>query len=133
MKSLSKKEFESECKRFQFRGKCAVLFNEKMQKINSVNLEYKDNNLFNIEDVKNNISEYTSGVLVNFEISPKFSFENVEKVMCELLKYLPEYADLSITATYDELKDVDNANVMVVISNSSKLKIFFSKIFNLKG
>jgi len=133
VKSLSKKEFESECKRFQFRGKCAVLFNEKMQKINSVNLEYKDNNLFNIEDVKNNISEYTSGVLVNFEISPKFSFENVEKVMCELLKYLPEYADLSITATYDELKDVDNANVMVVISNSSKLKIFFSKIFNLKG
>jgi len=133
VKSLSKKEFENECKRFQFRGKCAVLFNEKMQKINSINLEYKDNNLFNIKELEDNVSKYTSGVLVNFEISPKFSFENVEKVMCELLKYLPEYVDLSITATYDELKDIDNANVMVVISNSSKLKIFFSKIFNLKG
>ena len=131
MKSLSKKEFESECKKLQFRGKCAILLrNNKMQEISRVQLEYKNSKLLHTQELQKVVNEHTLAVLVNFEISPKFAFVNVEKVMCELFKYLPEDIDLTITAIYDEKKEEEHAKVTVVLSQTSKLKILFSKIFH---
>ena len=133
MKSLSKKEFENECEKSHFRGKCAVLlYNNKMQDISRVNLEYKNTKLSNLDSLKESVSKYVSGVLVNFEISPKFTFENVEKIMCKLFEYIPDDVNLTITATYDETKDIEYADITVVLSKSTKLRVLFSKIFNIK-
>jgi len=133
MKSLSKKEFENECEKLQFRGKCAVLLrNNKMQDISKVNLEYKNTELLNLESLKKLVSQDISGVLVNFNISPKFTFENVEKIMCKLFEYIPDDVNLTITAIYDEVKDIECADITVVLSKSTKLRVLFSKIFNIK-
>jgi len=121
MKSLSKKEFESECKKLHFRGKCAVLLrNNKMQEMNRVQLEYKDSNLSNTNLLHESINEETSAVLVNLEISSKFPFYKVEEIMHELLKYIPNEMDLVLTATYDDDKDINNADITIVTSTTNK-------------
>jgi len=120
MKSLSKKEFESECQKLQFRGKCAVLLrNNKMQDMSKVTLEYRDGNLKNLPLLETSINEETSAVLVNLEISSKFPFYKVQEIMNELLKYIPQELDLVLTATYDE-KDITEADVTVVTSTTNK-------------
>jgi len=132
MKSLSKKEFESECLKLQFRGKCAVLLiNNKMQDINKVTLDHKDSKLSNLEELKESVSEHITGVLVNFQISSNFSFFKVEKIMYEILKCLPEEANITITATYDESKEIDSANISIVLSQRSNIIVLFSKLFKI--
>lgn len=122
MKSLSTKEFENECKKLNFRGKCAVLLhNNKMQEIDKIILKYQNYELSNLNLLEESLSEYTSGILVNFEISPNFAVLNVEKIMCELFEYIPDDINLSITATYDETKDIEYANVTVVVSKTEDI------------
>ena len=124
MKSLSKKEFESECKKLQFRGKCAVLLrNNKMQEMSKITLEYKES-IKNIKLLQDSIDEETSAVLVNLEISSKFPFYKVQEIMYELFKYIPHDIDLVLTATYDN-KEIDNADITIV---TSKLHNFLAKL-----
>jgi len=121
MKNLSKKEFESECLKLQFRGKCAVLLrNNKMQDMSKVMLKYRDSNLKNIHLLENIIDEDTSAVLINLEISSKFPFYKVQEIMDEVLKYIPHDIDLVLTATYDDDKDITEADVTVVTSTTNK-------------
>jgi len=119
MKNLSKEEFQRECKELQFRGKCAVLLRDnRLQNMHRVGLEYKDKKLSNLQQFKESIPEDISGALVNFEISSRFVFINVETIMNELLKYIPEDVNLIITATYNESKDVEHANITVILSTT---------------
>jgi len=121
MKSLSKKEFESECQKLQFRGKCAILLvHNKMQNISRVSLEYKDSKLKNMELLQNSMDEKTSAVLVNLEISSKFPFYKVQEIMNELLQHIPYEIDLVLTATYDDDKDIKEASITVVTSTTKK-------------
>jgi cell division GTPase FtsZ len=120
LKSLSKKEFEDECKKLQSRGKCAILFhNNKIQDINKIDLEYKSDKLLNTKEIEKTVTESTYGVLVNFNISSKFSFVNVEKIMNEILIYLPEDINITITATYDDKKDIEYAKITLIFSQKS--------------
>jgi len=120
MKSLSKKEFESECKKLQFRGKCAVLLrNNKMQEMSKITLEYKES-IKNIKLLQDSIDEETSAVLVNLEISSLFPFYKVQEIMYELLKHIPYEIDLVLTATYDDDKDIKEAAITVVTSTTNK-------------
>jgi len=128
MKSLSKKEFESECQKLQFRGKCAVLLrNNKMQDISRVQLEYKDNSLNNTQPLSESINEETSAVLVNLEISSMFPFYRVEEIMYELLKHIPPEIDLVLTTTYNDDKNIENAKIIVV---TSKTLNFLAKLIS---
>jgi len=121
MKSLSKKEFERECLKLQFRGKCAVLLrNNKMQDMSKISLEYRDDNLKNLQLLETRINEDTSAVLVNLEISSKFPFYKVQEIMNELLKYIPNEVDLVLTVTYHDEKDMTEADITVVTSTTNK-------------
>ena len=120
MKSLSKKEFESECLKLQFRGKCAVLLrNNKMQEMSKITLEYKES-IKNIKLLQDSIDEEISAILVNLEISSKFPFYKVQEIMYELLKYIPHEIDLVLTATYNDNKDITEADITVVTSITHK-------------
>ena len=115
MKSISKEEFQQECKKLQFRGKCAVLHHDnRLQNMHRVSLEYKDGNLKDIQLLQNSIDEDTSAILVNLEISSQFPFYKVKEIMNELLKYISHEVDLVFTTTYDDDKEVGLADITVV-------------------
>jgi len=130
MKSLTKKEFEHECHKLQFRGKCSVLFHKKTsQNLNKVSLFYKNDTLLNSELLEIIINKYTSAVLINFEISLEFPFYKIENIMHQLLAYIPNNLDLVITATYIDTKNIQEADITVISSKQSKFNLFLSKIF----
>jgi len=124
MKNLSKKEFESECQKLQFRGKCAVLLrNNKMQDMSRVQLKYKDNTLNNTQSLSESINEETSSILVNLEISSEFPFYKVQEIMYEILKHIPSEIDLVLTATYNDEKEIIEADITVVTSTTNKFLV----------
>ena len=130
MKTLSKVEFDNECQRLQFRGKCAVLLHKnKRQNINKIDLVYKHYKLINIEKLEGKIDKSNSGVLINLEISPEFRFYKMEYIMNELFKYISNDINVVLTATYDETKEIDEANIVLVISKRLTFKNVFIKLF----
>jgi len=131
VKSLTKKEFQNECLKFKHRGKCAVLLHkDKKQNLGKVNLVYENNKVLYLELLKEFDWEYVSAILVNFEISSNFTFLNVEEIMNQLFRYIPNEIDLVFTVTYNELKSLDEAKITLVVSKDTTLRILLSKIFN---
>ena len=124
MKSLSKQEFESECKKLQFRGKYAVLLlNNRVQDMSKVSLAYKDNKIHNALVINDIIDENTLGLLINLEISSSFPFFKVEEIMNALLKYIPDEIDFVLTATYDDERDRESAVITIVSSKTDNILV----------
>ena len=128
MTVLSKIEFQEECARLQLKGKCAVLLNgviSKETKEGEVIKEFKSLKCLNYK--------FVQSVLINFLVSPNFSFFEFEKRMFLILENIPHDLDVVVTVTYADNIPCKQANITVMISKLIPIMAlvrFFTRYIN---
>lgn len=119
MRVLSKKEFKDECARLQLKGKCAVLLNGLISKESKEGEEIKE-----FKSLKHLNYRYVQSVLINFLVSPNFSFFEFEKRMLLILENIPHDLDVVVTVTYAVDIPFKQANVTVMINELTPIMMF---------